>query len=191
MKRILLLSMISIGIFLTACSHTDSSSGEREQMLDELDPNRENKTQNNTDMQDKLGYVNYTRDQIQEDSEEHHVATLNRIEMADMIARLILRNEGFNEVATLVTDAEVLIAYDRSDEVDRETAAEIASKTAVSVMPGYFDVYVSDNESLIPDIQSLHNSSANNKNYHNTLEQIISEMKKSPQGIQHKEDISD
>ncbi|GGB36538.1 hypothetical protein GCM10011409_12450 [Lentibacillus populi] len=102
--------------------------------------------------------------------------------MADMITRLILRNEGFDEVATLVTDEEVLIAYQKNDNLDDRTAADIASKTAKSTMPGFFDVYVSDNGTLMNDIQSLHNSSATNKNYDNTIEQIINEMNKSPQG---------
>ncbi|MEN2768362.1 YhcN/YlaJ family sporulation lipoprotein [Ornithinibacillus xuwenensis] len=189
MMRILLLSIILVGLILTGCAHTDSSSGEREQMLDELDPNRENKNAN--DMNDKLGYVNYTKDQINQDNEEHHSATINRREMADMIARMILRNEGFERVSTLVTDEEVLIAYEKNEALEEVEAADIASKTAVSVMPGYFDVYVSDNDVLIQDIQSLHNSSANNKDYDNTLDQIITEMKKSPQGIKHKEDIMD
>lgn len=191
MKINRLISILFFGLLLTACSHTDSSSGEREQMLDELDPNRENKIQNTSDINDKLGYVNYTRDQINMDDEEHHVATLNRRQMADMIARMILRNEGFEEVATLVTDEEVLIAYQRNDELDRDIAADMASKTAVSVMPGYYDVYVSDNEVLIQDIQSLHNSTTTNKEYDNLLQQIITQMKKSPQGIKHKEDITD
>jgi len=106
----------------------------------------------------------------------------NYEEMADMITRIILQYEGFDEVATLVTDEEVLIVYDRNDEMEDENAADIARKTAVSLMPGFFDIYVSDNEALINDIQSLHNSTTNNQNYDNTIDNIISEMKKSPQG---------
>ena len=189
MNRIL--SILVLGLVLTACAQTDSSSGEREQMLDELDPNRENKIQNTSNLDDKLGYVNYTKDQINQDSEEHHAASINRIQMADTIARIILRNDGFNRVATLVTDEEVLIAYDRDEDFDQNIAADIASKTAASLMPAFYHIYVTDNETLIQDIQSLHNSSTHNNNYHNTLDQIISQMKKSPQGASNTQDVAD
>lgn len=186
-----LLSILALGIILTGCAHTDNSSGEREQMLDELDPNRENKTQNTSNVNDKLGFVNYTRDQLNMDTEEDHIATINRTQMADMIARFILRNEAFNRVATLVTDEEVLIAYDHDEGMDRAIAADIASKTARSILPGFYDVYVSDNQALIQDIQSLHNSSTQNKNYDNTIDQIITQMEKSPQGRQDREETMD
>jgi Sporulation lipoprotein YhcN/YlaJ (Spore_YhcN_YlaJ) len=191
MKKKLLVTIIGAGMLLTACAHTDNSSGEREQILDQLDPNRENKIQNTSDANDQLGFVNYKRNQLVQDREDNHVVSINRIQMADTIARLILRNEGFNQVATLVTDEHVLIAYDRDEGLSQETAADIASKTAVSLMPAYYDVYVTDNDNLIPDIQSLHNSTTTDKNYDNTINRIISEMQKTPQGIKHKEDVMD
>ncbi|GIO28636.1 YhcN/YlaJ family sporulation lipoprotein [Ornithinibacillus bavariensis] len=191
MKNKVLISIVSVSILLSACAHTDTSTGEREQVLDQLDPNRENKTQNTTDINDKFGYVNYKRDQLVQDREDNHVASINRVEMADTIARLILRNEGFNQVAALVTDEHVLIAYDRDEGLSSEVAADIASKTAVSVMPAFYDVYVTDNDTLIPDIQSLHNTTTSSMNYNNTINRIIKEMKKSPQGIKHKEDVMD
>lgn len=185
-----LLSFLLLAITLTACANNENSTGERGQMLDELDPNRENKVQNTSNLDDKLGYVNYTRDQLNGD-ESQHEATIDRTKMADMIARIILRTDGFNRVATLVTDEEVLIAYDREEDLDAKRAADIASKTAVSVMPGFYHVYVSDNEMLIQDIQSLHNSSSADKDYDNTLNQIISRMKESPQGVENREDAAD
>jgi hypothetical protein len=183
-----ILSVLVLGLVLTACAHTDNSSGEQEQILDQLDPNRENKIQNTSNLDDKLGYVNYTRDQLNIDSEEHHAVSIDKVQMADMIAKIILRNEGFNRVATLVTDEEVLIAYEHDEELDQNIAADIANKTAASIMPGFYHVYVTDNETLIPDIQSLHNSSTQNNNYENTLDQIISQMKKSPQGAGNSKD---
>ncbi|MFS0674362.1 YhcN/YlaJ family sporulation lipoprotein [Ornithinibacillus sp. 179-J 7C1 HS] len=186
-----ILTILALGIVLTACAHTDNSSGERDQMLDELDPNRENKTENTSNVDDKLGYVNYTKDQLDMDTETDHMGAINRTQMADMIARIILRNEGFNRVAALVTDEEVLIAYERDAEMDQVIASDIASKSAKSIMPGFYHVYVSDNPSLIQDIQSLHNSSSQNQDYHNTIDQIITEMKKSPQGNPNNEEDAD
>lgn len=44
-------------------------------------------------------------------------------------------------------------------------------------MPGYFDVYVSENENVMQDIQSLRNSSVTEENYDNTINRIINEIK--------------
>ena len=53
----------------------------------------------------------------------------------------------------------------------------------MSIMPRYFEIIVSDNDVIMHDIQSLHNSTTKNKNYDNYKDEIINEMKKSPQGL--------
>ncbi|WP_229740716.1 YhcN/YlaJ family sporulation lipoprotein [Ornithinibacillus halotolerans] len=186
-----ILSILFLTIFIVGCTNTDNSSSNDYQIPTDVNPNNESNIENMSNENPKVGYVNYTRDQLNQENEQNHAVTIDYSQMADMIAKIILKNEGFNRVATLVTDQEVLIAYDRDDALDRVIAADIASKTAVSVMPGFYDVYVSDNEMLINDIQSLHRSSPSNRDYDNTLEQIINRMKETPQGIKHKEDLTD
>lgn len=180
--------LLLTAIILAGCGGTDNAADdernqaeERNQIVEELDPEQET-TPSNPSGDDKLGYVRYTKEQIENETEEQHNVTIDRTNLANMITRIILRNDGFNEAATLVTDDKTLIAYDL-DELDAARAADMAKKTAVSILPGYFDVYVSDNETLIHDIQSLHNSSVQDNDYDNTINQIIKEMKKSPQGM--------
>lgn len=179
-KATLFISIISIFLILVACSGNESTTRESEQIADKLNPNNQANTMDESDKNQKLGYVRYSKDEIGED--ENPPITMDRNQYADMITRIILDNDGFNEVATLVTDQEVLIAYDKNDDLSVEQAADIAKRTAKSIMPGFFDIYVSDNESLMYDIQSLHNSTTN-RQYDNTVNQLIGEMKKSPQGL--------
>ncbi|WP_404453933.1 YhcN/YlaJ family sporulation lipoprotein [Virgibacillus necropolis] len=171
-------------MFISACGTMNQEAEQQEQIQNELDPARDDGPSSFNE-ENRLGYVHYTRDQLNNDDENNHAATMDRHKIADMISRIILRNEGFDEVATLVTDKEVLIAYGKNDELEDKTAADIAKKTALSIMPGFFHVYVSDNRSLIPDIQSLHNSNTQQGTYRNTITSIIEEMKKSPQGIEN------
>ncbi|MEN1969775.1 YhcN/YlaJ family sporulation lipoprotein [Lentibacillus sp. N15] len=179
--KVLLPSVISLAV-ITGCNGvSNNSQSEQDQISNELAPTKKH-DRTNEEMDNKLGYVRYDRNQLNDDHEIAHEAQIDRSKMADMITRMILRNHGFDEVATLVTDQEVLIAYQLNDNLDATTAADIASKTAKSTMPGFFNIYVSDNRSLMNDIQSLHNSSVGNQNYDNTINQIIDEMKKSPQG---------
>lgn len=167
---------------LSACGNNENAMDERDDIVDELDPSAEQQSAEDEELNDRLGYVHYTKDQVNNDDEMEHGVSIDRTQVANVITRIALRGEGLEQVATLVTDEEVLIAYEKSDDVDEKEAANIARKTAQSVIPQYYEIYVSDNESLINDIQSLHNSSTTDDSYENTIDQIIKEMEKSPQG---------
>ncbi|MFA1821378.1 YhcN/YlaJ family sporulation lipoprotein [Virgibacillus oceani] len=182
MKKIMIALFIML-LVMTGCDTTNNTLNEREQRANELNPDRE-ELQNPGDQEinDQLGYVHYTQEQFEQNEDEDQIVTMDRNEMASMITRIILRNEAFDQVATLVADDEVLIAYEIGDGTDENNAAEIARKTAESVMPRYFDIVVSDNPSLIPDIQSLHISRTSHPNYQNTIDKLMEEMKTSPQG---------
>jgi len=171
-------------LIIAGCDRTNSTLDEREQRVNEINPDREElQAPGDQEINDQLGYVHYTQEQFERNQdEEDRVVTMDRNEMASMITRIILRNESFDQVATLVTGDEVLIAYEIDDSMDENNAAEIARKTAESVMPRYFDIVVSDNPTLIPDIQSLHISETTHPDYQNTIDKIVEEMKTSPQG---------
>lgn len=178
------LIILTIIFVISGCSQLNdqpNNDSERDQVAEELDPTRYQETPVDEELNKKLGYVKYTRDQVQK--EPTRDVTIDREKMADMITRIILQNKAFDEVATLVTDEDVLIAYQVNDKIDGDNAAEIARKSAMSVMPRYFEIIVSDNDVIMRDIQSLHNSTTKNKNYDNYKDEIINEMKKSPQGL--------
>ena len=164
----------------TGCT-MDNAKTEQERIAEELDPTRYNNAPDDPEWDRRLGYVNYTKDQFDNESNNDLTVPMDRQKTADAITRVILQNEGFNEVATLVTDEEVLIAYDKNEDLTNEKAADIAKKSAMSITPRFFDVFVTDNPTLIPDIRSLHNSATNQNNYQNTLKQIISEMEQTSQ----------
>ncbi|SEB07977.1 Sporulation lipoprotein YhcN/YlaJ (Spore_YhcN_YlaJ) [Thalassobacillus cyri] len=132
------------------------------------------------DMTDQLGYVRYDKSQV--DPQGDYSTSVNREETADMITKMILTMDEITNAGTLVTDDEVLIAYDKTEEVDRNQAADMVKKTALSLVPRYYEVYVSDQEQSFGDIQSLSNSSINDENYDNVLENAIKRMRQAPQG---------
>ncbi|RKQ29606.1 YhcN/YlaJ family sporulation lipoprotein [Oceanobacillus halophilus] len=180
--KTIIITMITLSSFfiMSACNtDTDNTMQERDKVAEELNPNNEREATDNQDLNQQLGYVKYSKNDLDENMEQE--AKIDRPEMAEMITRTILRNDGFEEVATLVTDQEVLIAYEESDKNETGRTAEIAKKTAESMMPSFYEIYVSKNSTLMQDIQSLHNSTTN-RNYDNLIEQLIKEMKKSPQG---------
>lgn len=175
-KHIFSIIWILLFIFMIGCAETGNDATNEEQ-LDPLDPTAERGSHEINQQLNKLGYVRYKKDELNDNNEQVHEVNINRDEIANMITRIILRNDDFNEVATLVTDEHVLIAYDVEEDRADEHTANIAKQTAESIVPSYFEVYISDNEVLMEDIHSLRNSTTDNKNYENTLNTIIEQMK--------------
>lgn len=181
-SKVFLTAFLMFIFSLTACGQIDNAAEPNDEPLDPTREQRQQQTPADQELENELGYVRYTKDQVDNDRERNRTMEIDRNEMANMITRNILRNDGFEEVATLVTDEEVLIAYQKDESKDEDSAADIAKKTAMSIMPAFFEIYVSDNHLLIEDIHSLHNSSTTpNHDYDNTIDRIINEMEKSPQ----------
>ncbi|WP_077624940.1 YhcN/YlaJ family sporulation lipoprotein [Sediminibacillus massiliensis] len=181
-KRIFLPSIMALTLMASGCGSKGHNLGG--QNADEFGEERTGPqtTETENDMTNRLGYVRYKQDEMNMDQENQQMVTIDRKKMADTITRMLLRHGDFEEAATLVTDEEVLISYSKPEDMDREKAASIAKKTAMSVMPGYFHIYVSDDPTSFRQIQSLKNSTTTDREYDNTLESIISDMKNSPQG---------
>lgn len=170
--------IVLLTMFITTGCGMNQLKTDQDKIAEELNPMRNKDETIDPDLDKRLGYVNYTKEQFDAESKEEHMVTMDRNKMADTIARIILQNNAFEEVATLVTDKEVLIAYDKNDHLSDDEALDFAQKSAMSVMPRFFEIYVTDNPSLIPDIQSLHNTTTLDRSHNNTLQQIISEMEK-------------
>ncbi|WP_409295168.1 YhcN/YlaJ family sporulation lipoprotein [Peribacillus sp. SCS-26] len=106
---------------------------------------------------------------------------LDREQMADIITRLAVQNPQIEEAATLVTDEEALIAYKTGSE-NREEAADQVKRTAMSVLPRYFHVYVTDNPGLMQNIENYAGLNTHTDDINYMLQKTIVQMKRSPQG---------
>jgi hypothetical protein len=183
-KKFIFTSLFASTLLVAGCATSDNATDQLDRSLDggNGEVNEPATLGPTDDTSSRLGYVRYEKDQLDMETEEEKFVTIDRNKMADTITRMILRNEGFEDVATLVTDDEVLIAYNRPEDLDPDKAATIAKKTALSITPRFYHVYVSDKAVTFKDIQSLKNSSSEREDYRNTLESIIDDMKEAPQG---------
>jgi len=127
----------------------------------------------------KNGYVRKLKSP--NNDRDNHIAYLNRNEMADMISTLAVNLPDIDEAATLVTSEEVLVGY-KTHANDRELAADQVRRTAQSVAPSFYEVYVSDEEGIIDDIRRFQNISTNSDQTDGLLRDTIQRMKQSPQG---------
>lgn len=127
------------------------------------------------------GFVRHQKSPLMNTGNNTHYAALDREQLANIISRYSTGLPNVNDVATLVTDQEVLVAY-RTDAKDRNLAADQVKRTAMSVVPRYYHVYVTDNTNLIKDVQNLASLDSTSRNARGQVNYLIKQMKKSPQG---------
>ncbi|SFF90116.1 Sporulation lipoprotein YhcN/YlaJ (Spore_YhcN_YlaJ) [Halobacillus alkaliphilus] len=181
MKKLTILPiLLACLLMITGCNETT----DREEETRDGDTLNGNAMDNYNDqpLEGQVGYVRFKKDQLDQEAEKNRDIKVNREQMADMITRMILRYDGFEDVATLVTDNEILVAYQPPNNHDREQAADMVQKTAYSLVPSFYHVFVSDDPASFGDIQSVSTSTVYDEQYTEVIDSIIKKMKKSPQG---------
>jgi hypothetical protein len=132
---------------------------------------------------DNYGFVRHQKSPIMNDNTANDGYTaLDREQLANIISKYSVNVPNVNDAATLVTDQEVLIAY-TTDSKDRNMTADQVKKTAFSVVPRYYHVYVTDNKTLMRDVENLANLDSTSRNARHAVTELIKQMKKSPQGM--------
>ncbi|HEY9577034.1 MAG TPA: YhcN/YlaJ family sporulation lipoprotein, partial [Pseudobacillus sp.] len=110
---------------------------------------------------------------------------LDRERTADTIGRLSLDLPKVNEASVLVTDQEVLIAYntDAKEGKDRREVAEQVKRTALSVVPRWYHVYMTDDTDLRRDIENIAQVNGGMDAARDSIGRTVKLMKQSsPQG---------
>ncbi|WEG16442.1 YhcN/YlaJ family sporulation lipoprotein [Alkalihalophilus pseudofirmus] len=145
--------------------------------------------QNQNNDYNHYGYTRYQKQQVEANGRQQSTPMFDRTELSDTVTRMVLTNETVSEAATLVTDKYVLVAYD-CDTNDRDYVADQVKRSAISVVPRYYEVYITDDHSHFEDIERFQDGSTTAGNLDGTLKQTIQEMRQSPQGA-YNEDTDD
>ncbi|WP_158217646.1 YhcN/YlaJ family sporulation lipoprotein [Lottiidibacillus patelloidae] len=143
---------------------------------------------NITSMEDKdnarFGYVRVQKSPIANENNAENVIPfiIDREKAAYAISKMATLLPNVTDAATLVTDEEVLVAYETEGEVDRFLVADQVKLTGLSYLPGWYHVYVSDEPGMIKEIESYSQLDASTKNIDGYLQTVIKSMLKAPQG---------
>ena len=130
----------------------------------------------------KFGFVREQASPVRNSQRyNENIAAVDYEELANIISKMVVQLPEIDDVATLVTDEEVLIAYKTSSE-DREQIADQVSKTGLSFVPRFYHVYISDNPQMIADIGRFRSLNVSSPNIDKILEYTIDDMLESPQG---------
>ncbi|MFE4705265.1 YhcN/YlaJ family sporulation lipoprotein [Peribacillus simplex] len=137
---------------------------------------------NNDNKSDDFGFTRTNSATIDGRNISYKAASIDREQLSDVISKLSVQIPNVNDAATLVTDEEVLVVYDTNAK-DRTETADQVKRTAMSVVPRYYHVYVSDDyQTLAQDVENFSTLKSGSKGIDYTIEQTIKSMLKSPQG---------
>ena len=133
------------------------------------------------DKSEDFGYVRHQRTGIMGQDNTNAYQAIDREQIADMIGRFSLMAQNVDDVSTLVTDEEVLIVY-KTDSADRFETADQVKKMAMSVVPRWYHVYVTDDTSLRKDVENFATLDTDSRDVESLVDGVVKQMLKSPQG---------
>ncbi|MCM3663335.1 YhcN/YlaJ family sporulation lipoprotein [Mesobacillus subterraneus] len=193
-------AIITLGICgaaaLTGCANDSASPGDRDgstgiyqQSGNTLNVNDQRPDLYNEDgrkgFKDKsedFGYVRHQRSGVMgAENNTNAYQALDRENIADMIGKFSTMVPNVDDVSTLVTDEEVLIVY-QTDSGNRSETADQVKRMAMSVVPRWFHVYVSDDTSLRNDVENFATLDTDSRDVDELIDGVVKQMLKSPQG---------
>ncbi|RWR06970.1 YhcN/YlaJ family sporulation lipoprotein [Siminovitchia fortis] len=141
---------------------------------------------NRSNNNNKYGFVREVKSPVPgETADIGRGDTLDREKTASMISKMTVALPNVLDSSVVVTDAEVLISYKLS-ETDNKTRFETADqvkKTAMSVVPRWYHVYVTDDPALRQYVENIGSINPYTANKNKAITDTIRMMKESsPQG---------
>ena len=137
--------------------------------------------QNLNNKSDDFGFTRSNKTTVNGRNINNQVNSLDREQLAKTISNIIVQIPNVHDTSVLVTDEEVLVVYD-TDSTNREKTADQVKRSALSAVPRYYHVYVSDNTALAQNLENYAPLESDNRGIDYTLKKTIKEMLKSPQG---------
>nr|WP_052504462.1 YhcN/YlaJ family sporulation lipoprotein [Rossellomorea aquimaris] len=193
-KFILGTTVLSIALIGTACDGIDTANeemfhdnGNTINVNDREDLYNENSwTKKGAHRGEDFGYVRQQKSPTGGQTiSTKDMYSINREQVADTISKMSVALPDVKDCSTLVTDEEVLVSYvtDKKDKDGRFEVADQVKKTAMSVIPRWYHVYVTDDKSLMRNVENLAKMDSDSRNANTAIDDTINLMlQDSPQG---------
>jgi hypothetical protein len=192
-KYILGSTVLSFALFGSACNGIDKANeemfhdnGNTINVNDQEELYNEDVSKNSKRNGEDFGFVRQQKSPVQGQAiSNENMYRLDREKVADSISKMSVAIPNVDDCATLVTDEEVLVSYktDKKDKDARFIVADQVKKTAMSVIPRWYHVYVTDDPNLMQNVENLSKMDSDSKNVNTAIDDTINLMlKASPQG---------
>ncbi|UOE93668.1 YhcN/YlaJ family sporulation lipoprotein [Alkalihalobacillus sp. LMS39] len=123
----------------------------------------------------QFGYVRHQSAQLGQ-HREPEAAYFDRTLLADTITKMGVFLPGVEEMGTLVTDKYAIIVYEESQNNNADNLEEQVYLTAASILPRFYDVYVTNNPEMFENIERFGTLSSRTPNVDRFLEATIREL---------------
>jgi hypothetical protein len=134
------------------------------------------------DKSEDFGYVRHQKTGVMgADNMENAYQAIDREQIADMISRFSTMAPNVDDVSTLVTDEEVLIVY-QTDSNNRDETADQVKRMAMSVVPRWYHVYVTDDTNMRNEVENFASLDTDSRDVDDLIDGVVKQMLKSPQG---------
>jgi len=134
---------------------------------------------------DLFGFVRQVKSPVPGGEAAKPMKGMNKEQTADNIGQILVMLPGVEDASVLVTDQEVLIAYITNEKRDSERfeIADQVKKTAISAVPRFYHVYITDDPTLRQNIENIASMNARSSNKDTTVRDTVKLMlERSPQG---------
>lgn len=143
------------------------------------------------DKSEDFGYVRHQRNPgMGTKSAKDHYAAVDREQLAKIISQFGTDVPNVDDVSALVTDEEVIVVYE-TDSKNRNLTADQVKRTAASVVPSWYTVYVTDNTKLRQDVENFATLDSDTENINTIMSGLIERVKASPQGVSKSEEATE
>jgi len=168
-------------ILLGACSFPNTPTVEPE-----FEQSAEADTMEDRTSENDFGFATQTSNPEDNQGENHGKEyKLDRQVTAEAISRFAASIQGVENASTVVTGQEVLISYEVApdSDIDRNEMADQVKRSALSVVPRWFHVYVTDDPSLRINVERLAQTNLTHADMKTSIAATIDLMRESsPQG---------
>ncbi|GAF64931.1 hypothetical protein BTS2_1827 [Bacillus sp. TS-2] len=173
---------LTILLLLNACQAPDSMSLQS----NDHSQNMGDWFSNSNSDSSQYGYSRLQREQVHTFNGQKAIAPIDRDEISTKITQLVLSDPHIEEAATLITDQYALVVYvsQKNESNTDEQIADTVRRTAESVIPRYYEVFVADDHEMFENIERFQNLSSKNSDALGTLKDTIEKMQKYPQGME-------
>ncbi|MCM3112953.1 YhcN/YlaJ family sporulation lipoprotein [Lederbergia lenta] len=180
MKKSWIVILCLIVASLAACGTTNYDKSDLG--TNTLDVGERNKQVDN----DQFGFVRQVKTTSpNQNNKRVPIQTIDKEETADKISKIAVSLPNVKDISVLVTDQEVLIAYEVSDDEEKarfETADQV-KQTAIAIVPRWYHVYLTDDPALKQDVKNIASMTAVTNDKDRTVKKTVKLMlERSPQG---------
>ncbi|MBS4222900.1 YhcN/YlaJ family sporulation lipoprotein [Lederbergia citrea] len=162
--------------------HLYHKSGNSIDVAEHGDIYNDNRNQANNDL---FGFVRQVKSPVPGETIDTKPIRINREQTANNISKMAVNLPNVQDASVLVTDQEVLVAYliNNTDEKVRFETADQVKKIAISAVPRWFHIYVTDDPALRQNVENIASMNARSTNKDKTVRDTVNLMlERSPQG---------